>query len=51
VSVDIAGMKFKGPKEVFAFAERDIWGGKYIVEKAIRQKNKEIVHCLFWSRG
>jgi hypothetical protein len=26
-------------------------GGKYKVEKAIRQKNKEIVHCLFWPRG
>ena len=51
MSVDVARMKFKGPEEVAAFAERDIWGGKYKVEKAIRQKSKEIVHCLFWPRG
>ncbi len=51
VFVNIAGMKFKGPKELVAFAERDIWGGKYKVEKALRQGNNEIVHCLFWPRG
>ena len=51
VSVNIAGMQFNGPEEVVAFAERDIWGGKYKVEKAFRQENKEIVHCLFWPRG
>ncbi len=51
VSVNIAGMQFNGPQEVVAFAERDIWGGKYKVEKALRQENKEIVHCLFWPKG
>ena len=51
VSVNIAGMQFNGPEEVVAFAERDIWGGQYKVEKAFRQENKEIVHCLFWPRG
>ena len=51
VSVNIAGMRFNGPEEVVAFAERDIWGGKYKVEKAFKQGNKEIVHCLFWPHG
>ena len=51
VSVNIAGMRFSGPEEVVAFAERDIWGGKYKVEKAFKQNDKEIVHCLFWPRG
>ncbi len=51
VYVNIAGMQFNGPEEVVAFAERDIWGGKYKVEKAFRQANKEIVHCLFWPKG
>jgi hypothetical protein len=51
VSVNIAGMRFNGPEEVAAFAERDIWDGKYKVEKAFKQGNKEIVHCLFWPKG
>ena len=51
VTVDIAGMKFDGPEEVVAFAERDIWGGKYKVEKAFNQGSKEIVYCLFWPEG
>ena len=51
VSVNIAGMRFDGREEVVAFAERDIWGGKYKVEKAFIQGNKEIIHCLFWPRG
>ena len=51
VSVNIAGMRFNGPEEVVAFAERDIWGGKYKVEKAFKQGDNEIVHCLFWPRG
>lgn len=51
VSVDIAGMQLKGPEEVVAFAERDIRGGKYKVEKSFRQGSKKIVHCLFWPRG
>jgi len=51
VSVNIAGMRFNGPDEVVAFAERDIWGGKYKVEKAFKQGGKEIVHCLFWPQG
>ncbi len=51
VSVNIAGMRFNGTEEVVAFAERDIWGGKYKVEKAFKQGDKEIVHCLFWPRG
>ena len=51
VSVNIAGMRFNGPEEVADFAERDIWGGKYKVEKAFKQGNKEIVHCLFWPQG
>lgn len=51
VSVNIAGMRFNGPEEVVAFAQRDIWGGKYKVEKVFKQGNKEIVHCLFWPKG
>ena len=51
VSVNIAGMRFDGREEVVAFAERDIWGGKYKVEKVFKQGNKEIVHCLFWPEG
>ena len=51
VSVNIAGMRFNGPEQVVAFAERDIWGGKYKVEKAFKQGNNEIVHCLFWPDG
>ena len=51
VTVNIAGMRFDGLGEVAAFAERDIWGGKYRVEKVFKQKDKEIVHCLFWPRG
>lgn len=51
VSVNIAGMRFSGPEEVVAFAERDIWGGKYKVEEAFKRGNKEIVNCLFWPRG
>jgi len=51
VSVNIAGMQFKGPEEVVSFAERDIWGGKYKVEKVFKQGDKEIVHCLFWPQG
>jgi hypothetical protein len=51
VSVNIAGMRFNGTEEVVAFAERDIWGGKYKVEKAFKRGNKEIVHCLFWPQG
>ena len=51
ISVNIAGMLFNGPQEVVAFAERDIWGGKYKVEKVFRQGKKEIVHCLFWPQG
>jgi hypothetical protein len=51
VSVNIAGMRFNGPEEVASFAERDIWGGKYKVEKAFKQGGKEIVHCLFWPKG
>ncbi|CAB1058609.1 hypothetical protein D1BOALGB6SA_3365 [Olavius sp. associated proteobacterium Delta 1] len=51
VTVNIAGMQFNGPEEVVAFAERDIWSGKYKVEKAFKQGNKEIVHCLFWPSG
>ena len=51
VTVNIAGMQFNGPAEVVAFAERDIWGGKYKVEKVFNQGPTEIVHCLFWPRG
>lgn len=51
VTVNIAGMRFKGPEEVAAFAERDIWGGKYKVEKVFKQQDKEVVHCLFWPLG
>ena len=51
VAVNIAGMRFNGPAEVVAFAERDIWGGKYKVEKVFNQGYMEIVHCLFWPRG
>jgi hypothetical protein len=51
VTVNIAGMRFKGPEEVAAFAERDIWGGKYKVEKVFKQQDKETVHCLFWPMG
>jgi hypothetical protein len=51
VSVNIAGMRFHGPEEVAAFAEKDIWGGKYKVEKAFKHGNKEFVHCLFWPQG
>ena len=51
VAVNIAGMQFNGPAEVVAFAERDIWGGKYKVEKVFKQGHTEIVHCLFWPRG
>ena len=51
VTVNIAGMQFNGPAEVVAFAERDIWGGKYKVEKAFMQGDTEFVHCLFWPRG
>jgi hypothetical protein len=51
VIVNIAGMRFKGSEEVAAFAERDIWGGKYKVEKNFKQGNKEIVYCLFWPKG
>lgn len=51
VSVNIAGMRFQGPEEVAAFAERDIWGGKYKIEKVFMQGDKEIVHCRFWPKG
>ena len=51
VSVNIAGMQFSGPAEVVAFAERDVWGGKYKVEKVFRQGGFETVHCRFWPRG
>ena len=51
VSVNIAGMRFNGPGEVVAFAERDIWGGKYKVEKVFRRGDFETVHCLFWPQG
>ncbi len=51
VSVNIAGMRFNGPEEIVAFAERDIWGGKYKVEKAFKQGDIEFVHCLFWPQG
>lgn len=51
VAVNIAGMQFNGPAEVVAFAERDIRGGKYKVEKVFKQGHIEIVHCLFWPRG
>ena len=51
VTVNIAGMRFSGPGEVIAFAERDIWGGKYKIENAFKQGNAEIVHCLFWPQG
>lgn len=51
VSVNIAGMRFNGSKEVIAFAERDIWGGKYKVERTFKSGKKEIVHCLFWPPG
>lgn len=51
VSVDIAGMRFNGSEELVAFAVRDIWGGKYKVEKTFKRDNQEIVHCLFWPKG
>ncbi len=51
VSVSIAGMRFNGPEEVADFAARDIWGGKYKVEKVFKQGNVEIVHCRFWPQG
>ena len=51
VKVNIAGMRFNGPDEVVAFAKRDIWGGKYKVEKGFIQDGKEIVHCRFWPNG
>ena len=51
VSVNIAGMQFKGSEEVADFAERDIWGGKYKVEKTFIRGKSEIVHCLFWPEG
>lgn len=51
VSVNIAGMRFQGPEEVAAFAERDIWGGKYKIEKVFMQGDKEIVYCRFWPKG
>lgn len=51
VFVNIAGMQFNGLEEVAAFAERDIWGGKYKIEKVFKQGNKEIVHCRFWPKG
>ena len=51
ISVNIAGMRFNGPEEVVKFAERDIWGGKYKVEKAFQQGNTEIIYCLFWPQG
>ena len=30
---------------------RDIWGGRYKVEEALKSGNKEIVNILFWPRG
>ena len=51
IEVNIAGMRFKGHEEVVAFAKRDIWGGKYKVEKVFKHEGREIVHCLFWPRG
>ena len=51
VAVNIAGMRFNGPEEVADFAARDIWGGKYKVEKVFKQVNVEIVHCRFWPQG
>ena len=51
VYVNIAGMRFNGTDEVVAFAERDIWGGKYKVEKVFQRGDIETVHCLFWPQG
>ena len=51
VTVNIAGMRFNGTEEVVAFAERDIWGGKYKVEKVFKRGDFETVHCLFWPQG
>jgi len=44
-------MRFNGPQEVAAFAARDIWGGKYKVEKVFKQRITEIVHCRFRPKG
>lgn len=51
IRVNIAGMRFNGPEETVRFAKRDIWGGKYKVEKVLRRSGDETVHCLFWPAG
>lgn len=51
ISVNIVGMRFQGIDETVGFAKRDIWGGKYKVEKVFKKGREEVVHCLFWPRG
>jgi len=51
VSVNIAGMTFNGPGQVLSFAKRDVYGGKYKIERVITVDGQEVVHCLFWPLG
>jgi hypothetical protein len=51
VTVIFLAIAFTAYGEDFDDFERDIWGGKYKVEKAFKQGDKEIVHCLFWPHG
>lgn len=47
VTVDIAGMTFNGPNEVLGFVQRDVYGGKYKVEKIMKSSESDTIHCLF----
>ncbi|WP_157196896.1 nuclear transport factor 2 family protein [Marinomonas sp. S3726] len=51
VTVNIAGMVFEGKDEVLKFVKRDVYGGKYKVEKVLKGTETDSVHCLFWPIG
>ncbi len=51
IKIRIAGMRFDGIKEARRFLKRDVIGGKYKIEKVLKQNKQIVVQCLFWPAG
>jgi len=51
VVVQIVSMEFRGTKAILGFFQRDVWGGRYTVEKTVKRPYGEDVSLLFQPQG
>lgn len=51
VVVKIVTMNFNGKKEILTFFKKDVWGGKYIIEKTLKKTYGEEVWLKFTPAG